>query len=198
MVYGIWRIGHLTKKVSVSAVCILLAAILAGCSMPAKDIQGSLHSFTKEEKGKKGFFGEKRSVKISDVRGSEIYEEDIEGLKEEAEEYISQHPGLTDAVKSDLRELKISQGATIQEVTLLLGEPDKAAKLSGGNPYGAQEVWIYKHSKIRAFTVFIFPIFFVHEAYYLFFKDGKLAGIERRYLRQVIQQGGGEGLPQKK
>jgi len=114
------------------------------------------------------------------------------------EGYISQHPELSETARNNLRELKVTQGSTVAEAALLLGKPDKVAKTSGGARYGASEVWIYKLSKIRAFTIFIVPVCFVHEAYYLYFKDGALVEIERHYLTQSVQQGAGPGVIQSK
>ena len=53
---------------------------------------------------------------------------------------------------------------------------------------GCKDIWIYKINKMRAFTVFIIPVFFVHESYGLYFKEDVLVGIERHYLNQVVQQ----------
>ncbi|MFA4842460.1 MAG: hypothetical protein WC658_01320, partial [Candidatus Omnitrophota bacterium] len=80
-------------------------------------------------------------------------------------------------------------GENEEEVRLLLGEPDKVIR--GGS------TWIYKISRIRAITVFIIPVFFVHEGYYLNFQDGILAGIERHYPRQIVEQSPGPGVFQK-
>ena len=135
---------------------------------------------------------------IKDFRGNEAYEEDMEGLKKEAQVYISQHPALSETAKNNLRELKVTQGSAVDEVAFLLGKPDKVSKSSGGGRYGASEIWIYKLSKIRVFTVFVFPVFLVHEAYYLYFKEGTLVEIERHYLKQVIEQGAGPGVIQSK
>lgn len=94
---------------------------------------------------------------------------------------------MSEQAKKDLRELKVTQGATASEVVLLLNDPDKIMKTSGGK-YAADEIWIYRISRLRAFTIFIFPVFFVHEGYYLYFKDGVLQEIEKHYLKQVIKQ----------
>jgi len=131
----------------------------------------------------------KKYESIKDFRGIEMYDEDIDALKEEVKEYIVAHPELSDAKKKDLRELKVMQGETKEEVRLLLGSPDKIV-----NP----QTWVYKISTWRAFTVFIVPVFFVHEGYYLYFKDDILTGIEKHYLKQLIEQSAGPGVYEKK
>jgi len=180
------------KIISIPIIALVLFSMI-GCSMPAAAIQRTLCSFTREEKVTKGFMGERKSVTIKDFRGNEAYDEDMEGFKKEAEEYISKHPDLKEAAKDNLRNLRITQGSGADEVTLLLGKPDKVVRAAGKSPYGASEIWIYKLSKMRAFTIFIIPVFFVHEGYYLYFKDRALVEIERHYLEQVVHQGQGAG-----
>jgi len=167
--------------------------------MPTAAIQGPLYSFTREEKRiKSGFGGQKKSITIKDFRANDAYDEDIEALKTEVEKYISQHPDLSESVKNDLRALKVTQGTTSDEVVLLLGKPDKAIKAAGRGRYGASEIWIYRISKIRVFTIFIIPVFFIHEGYYLYFKDGALVEIERHYLKQTVEQSAGPGVIESK
>lgn len=185
------------KIISIPVVVLFLLSLI-GCSMPTSALQGSLYSILKQEKVTQSGFGRKKVITIKDFRGNEAYEEDIERLKKEAEEYISQHPNLSETAKNNLRELKVTQGSTVDEVAFLLGKPDKASKTSGGGRYGASEIWIYRISKMRIFTVFILPVFPVHEAYYLYFKDGALVEIERHYLKQVVEQGAGPGVIQSK
>lgn len=132
--------------------------------------------------------GSKTYVDIKDFRGNERYDEDIAALKEEAEKYIALHPELSEGVKSALRELKVSAGLNTEEVQLLLGRPDNTAK----------DMWVYRISKLRIFTVFIIPVFPVHEGYYLYFKDGVLKTIEKHYLRQTIEQSPSSGVYEKK
>ncbi len=187
------------KIISVSTIVLVSLSLIGCCSIPVTAIQSPLYSFTREEKiTKGGFMGKKKSITIKDFRGNEAYDEDIVALKAEIEKYISQHPDLSESAKSNLRELKVTQGATGDEVTLLLGKPDKVVRAGGGGPYGASEIWIYKISKIRIFTIFIIPVFFVHEGYYLYFKDGRLVEIERHYLKQVVQQSEGPGVTESK
>jgi hypothetical protein len=134
-------------------------------------------------------FMAKSAVTVKDFRENEAYEEDMEGLKEDVEEYILLHPELSEQVKNDLRQIKVTRGMGEEEVLLLLGKPDKMMRSAAKGKYGASQVWIYKINKIRAFTIFIFPVFFPHEAYYLYFRDGALAEIERHSLKQTVQQG---------
>lgn len=143
--------------------------------------------------------GKGKKVLIKDFRENNMYEEDMAGLNEEVEEYILAHQDLSEEVKFNLRQLKVTEGLTKDEVNLLLGKPDKILKVqSKASQYQATETWIYKINKLRAFNVFIFPVFFVHEGYYLYFKDTVLAGIERHYLKQIVQQGSAPGvLPSK-
>jgi len=152
--------------------------------MPAAAKQGYIYSFTRQEKKNKGLLA-KSYESIKDFRGIDMYSEDIDALKEDVEKYIASHADLSDEVKSNLRALKVSPGETEEEVVLLLGDPDK---ITGSG------TWVYKISRWRAFTLFIVPVFFVHEGYYLYFKDGILEKIERHYLKQMIQQSAGPGL----
>jgi hypothetical protein len=161
---------------------------MIGCSLPTAAIQRPLYSFTREEKKiKSGFGGEKKSITVKDFRQNDAYDEDIATLKEEVEKYISRRQDLSDSAKNNLREIKVTPGASRNEVVLLLGKPDKLTRVSGSGRYGASEIWIYKLSKIRVFTIFILPVFPVHEGYYLYFKDGALVEIERHYLKQVVE-----------
>jgi len=178
------------------AVLFLISFCLyvSGCSLPSAVTCRQLYSFTKGEEKIKGGFGKKKAIWIKDFRENDVYQEDISALKEEIESYISGHPNLGDSAKSNLRELKVTEGATKEEVELLLGKPDKITNTSGGSKYGASQIWIYKINKMRAFTVFIVPIFFVHEGYYLYFADNILAAIEKHYLGQLVRQEGGPGI----
>src|SRR3990167_7096312 len=160
------------KIISVSTIVLVLFAMI-GCSMPTAAIQRPLYSFVKEEKRiKSGFGGERKSIMIKDFRGNDAYDKGIAAFKKEVEKYISQHSDLSDAAKNNLREIKVTPGASRNEVVLLLGKPDKLMRAAGSGRYGASEIWIYKLSKVRVFTVFIVPVFPVHEGYYLYFKDG--------------------------
>jgi hypothetical protein len=169
-----------------------------GCSTPTVATYKQLESFTKEERKNKIGLGKSKTVFFKDFRKNEMYQEDVAALKEEVEKYISNHPELSDSTKNNLRELKVVEGLTRQEVELLLGSPDKITKLERNANYNASEEWIYKINKIRAITVFIIPVFFVHEGYYLYFRDDVLAGIEKHYPKQIVEQSAGPGVFQKK
>lgn len=171
------------------AILILFYIYLSGCcSIPSVSNYSQLYSFTKETKKIKGGFG-KKVILIKDFRENEMYDEDIAALKEKIEKYISHHTDLSEQTKNNLRELKVTQGATEEEVELLLGNPDKVIH-PGDNVGFASEIWIYKINKATAFTVVIIPVFFTHEGYYLYFKDNTLTVIERHYLKQTFQSSG--------
>lgn len=172
---------------------ILFLISAYGCSVPMAARESQLYGIAREEKNVKGVFGKKKVVTIKGFRQNELYIEDMAALKESVEKYISLNPGLSEEKKNNLRELKVSEGTNEEEARLLLGEPIKVSKI-GKNPYGATELWVYKINKINAFNIFIFPVFFPHEGYYLYFKDKALVAIERRYLRQTIRQGSAPGV----
>jgi len=184
------------KKFIAGLVLAVFSLQLCGCSMPAREAQKQIYSYTRQEKKIPGTFGKKR-VSVKDFRGVDMYEEDMAALKEDVEKFIAIHPELSDESKNNLRLLKIAPGETAAEVELLLGNPDKLIKTKSGAPYQADQVWVYKISKIRAYTVFIIPVLFVHEGYYLYFKDGRLEALERHYLRQTVEQGAGPGVYEK-
>ena len=133
----------------------------------------------------KGAFGLKSKVVfIKDFRGNDMYDDDIASLKEEIEKYIASHAGLSEATKDSIRKLKVAEGLSQDEVKLLLGKPDTILKPD--NKSGASASWVYSTRKRSAFMIIIFPVFFSHEAYYLYFKDNSLAQIEKHYFAQVI------------
>ncbi|MFH1198830.1 MAG: hypothetical protein V1650_01525 [Candidatus Omnitrophota bacterium] len=181
------------KKILFSSV-IILSFFAAGCSTLRVTPQSQLPSYTKVESKKKGFtIGKGKIISYKDFKNNEIYEEDVDALREEVGEYIVKRPELSEAVKASLDKLEVTLGLTKEQVILLLGEPDKISSL-GKNQYSAGELCIYRVTKWRAYTVFIIPVFFVHEGYYLYFKDDILAGIERRDLKQMIKQGSAPGV----
>lgn len=180
-------------------IIVLFLFTIAGCSMPVVTAQKPLYAFTKEEKtAKGGFMGKRKTVIIKNFRDGQAYEEEMDDLKAEAEKYISSHPALSDSAKSNLRKLMVTDGSTKEEVIFLLGKPDKIIDKPVVNEYGAQEIWIYRTDKLRAFTIIIVPIFFVHESYYLYFKDGMLVGIDKHHLKQVVTQNPGPGVSMKR
>lgn len=170
------------------AILILFCITISGCcSLPSVANYSKLYSLTKEEKKiKGGFGGKKKVILIKDFRENEMYDENIAALKEEAEKYISLHTDLSEQTKNNLRELIVTAGATKEEVKLLLGEPDKVIK-QNVKTGGRSEMWIYKINKTDVFTIFIIPLFFPHQGYYLYFKDNVLTAIERHYLEQTFQ-----------
>lgn len=175
------------KRIKFAILILFCIAISGCCSLPGVANYSKLYSLTKEEKKiKGGFGGKKKVILIKDFRENEMYDENITALKEEAEKYISLHTDLSEQTKNNLRELIVTAGATEEEVKLLLGEPDKVIKQE--NKTGTRsEMWIYKINKTDVFTIFIIPLFFPHQAYYLYFKDNVLTAIERHYLEQTFQ-----------
>jgi outer membrane protein assembly factor BamE (lipoprotein component of BamABCDE complex) len=177
---------------------ILLLLGVMGCSVPIAKVQKPLCSFVKEVKTTKGgLMGKKKIVTLKDFRGNEAYEEDMENFQKAAEEYVAQHPSLSETAKNNLKSMQVTDGSTKDEVTLLLGKPDKVISPASKNPYGADEIWVYSLRKMQAYTVFIMPVFLAHESYCLYFKNGVLLEIERHYLRQVVGQAPGPGLNNK-
>jgi hypothetical protein len=182
------------RMITVVVFIILLSGI-TGCSVPVSSVQKPLCSFVKEVKvAKGGMMGKKKIVTLTDFRGNEAYEEDMENFQKTVEEYVAQHPSLSEAAKGNLKNMQVTSGSTKEDVTLLLGKPDKIISPAGKNPYGAEEIWVYSMHKRQAYTVFIMPVFFPRESYCLYFKDGVLLEIERHYLKQVVGQAPGPGL----
>lgn len=170
-------------------ILILSCIYICGCwSLPRTVNYNQLYSITKVEKKVKSGFTKKKVVFIKDFRENEMYEEDIAALKDRVEKYISAHPDLSDSVKNNLKELKITTGANRDEVQLLLGNPDKIMEGDSRADAGS-ETWIYRINKSSAFIIVAVPVFFTREGYYLYFKDNLLTAIERHYLEQVIQTG---------
>lgn len=184
------------KKLIMGLVLAVFSLQLCGCSVPAREAQKQIYSYTRQEKKIPGTFGKKR-VSVKDFRGVDMYEEDMIALKDDAEKFIAIHPELSEENKNNLRQLKVAAGETQAEVELLLGKPDKLIRSKPDALYGADQIWVYKISKIRAFTVFIVPVLFVHEGYYLYFKDGILQALERHHLKQMVEQGAGPGVYEK-
>lgn len=178
-------------------ILLFFCFIIAGCSVPTAASYKEIYGFTRQEQRIKGTLN-KTSVSFKDFRENEMYEEDMQALKDEAEQYISRHADLSEEQKNNLRKLKVTAGQNKEEVRLLLGEPDKVMNAGSRTNFNASEIWIYKLSKVRAFTVFIVPVFFPHESYYLYFKNDILVGIERHALRQLVTQSPAAGPFEKK
>ena len=168
---------------------ILGVLICSGCAVPRTVTYPSITSIYKETTKVKGAFGGNKITEIKDFRENISYEGEIIALKTKAEKFITEHPDLSDAQKSNLRELKVTAGSTKDEIRFLLGEPLEITAPDTDNPYQATELWIYKLGKKDVVTIFILPVFFVRESYYLYFKDNALAAIERRYLESLISTG---------
>jgi hypothetical protein len=73
-----------------------------------------------------------------------------------------------------------------EQVLAALGEPDK---ITNGS-----QTWIYRTNRLRAYNVFLMPVAFTHEGYYLFFDNTILTRIERRHPRQIVHQASGPGV----
>jgi len=173
--------------------CIYLTGC---CSIPRVDTYKQIYSITREEKNIKKGFGKRKIVLIKDFRENEAFDEDIAALKEKVEKYISSHPDLSETAKNNLRELKVTEAQTKEEVELLLGQPDKVVKKEEKDI--ASEIWIYQTSHKSVFTIVFLPVFFGHEEYYLYFKDNILTLIEGHYLEQTFYaSGSGMGVNDK-
>ncbi|MBN1913537.1 MAG: hypothetical protein JW788_03965 [Candidatus Omnitrophica bacterium] len=137
---------------------------------------------------RKGFV-KKKEVVIKDFRENDNFQENIDARKEKVEAYILQNGQLEESVKNNLRDLAVTNGQNQEQVRLLLGEPDK---IQGKKT--KSQLWIYKINKTNSYNVFILPVFFPNEGYYLYFKEGVLSKIERHYIKQVVHQGYGPGV----
>lgn len=164
-------------------ILVILCIYLSGCSIPTAARYSQLNTFT-SKKGKVSFG--KSGRRIEDFLGNEIDKKDIDIVKERVEKYIFTRNDLNEATKNNLRELRVTEGATKEEVELLLGKPTKTIKLTN-KAHAISEIWLYKINKRNPFTITIVPIFLVHEGYYLYFKENVLVDIQRHYLKQVIE-----------
>jgi len=166
---------------------ILILFCIWGCSVPRVAQYTHIYSYTREEKIiKTTLSGKKKFVSVKDFRENERFDEHITALKDKVENFVASNPHLREEAKNNLRELKVMEGSTKTEVELLLGEPDKIIKKEG-EVGSLSETWIYRISKINTFGVFIIPLFFTHEGYYIYFKDNLVTAIERHYLTQTLQ-----------
>lgn len=161
-----------------------------GCSMPKSARYAQIESISRQEKSIKSGFTRKKVVIIQDFRENDRFDEDIEQLKAKVEAYITEHPELSDAQKANLRELKVTEGAGAEEIRLLLGKPDKITDRKSLEGISS-ETWIYRINHRSTFTVFIFPVLPMHEGYYLKLENKRLKTIERHFLEQVLDSGGG-------
>ena len=165
----------------------MLCFYISGCSIPMVAKYSQLSTFTSNKTGKKMKFGLGGSNRaIEDFLGNKIHKEDIDIVKERVEKYISIHNNLSEATKNNLRELRVTEGATKEEVELLLSKPTKIIKRKD-NVHAISKIWLYKINKRNPFTIVILPIFLIHEKYYLYFKENILFNIQRHYLRQIVE-----------
>lgn len=74
-----------------------------------------------------------------------IHSEDVkafrQALRNKVEQYIASNKGLPECRKTQLRELEVHIGMTIQEVQLLLGEPSQRLTSQETLPDMAREEW---------------------------------------------------------
>jgi len=177
-----------------SSFIIFFCFYISGCSIPITAQHNQLNAFN-DEVQQNSRYG--RFILVRDFYGNEVGEENRVRLKRDVEEYISLHGSLGDKEKNDLRGLKIVPGCTKEEVVLLLGKPFKVTEAKDKTSKGL-ELWVYRKNRIDNFLVFIIPVFFTHDSYYLYFNGDKLSLIEERYIRQAIATSSTEGKNQKK
>lgn len=170
------------NKLGLFIIPVVVALCLTGCSIPSSAKYNELFAFTKKERKIKSRFGA-TAIDIKDFLGNEAYEEDMDNFKEKAEKYMADNPGLSEAVKNNLRKLKISAGLPEEAARLLLPKP---IKVSQTGP--ASETWIYRTRKLQIFSIFIMPLFPAYQSYHFYFKDGVLGEIEWYYLSQSVYQ----------
>ena len=168
---------------------------ISGCSVPITTQHGQINAFT-DEKIKLNSQPD-AFILVRDFYGNEVGEENRVRLKKDVEKYISTHNSLGDKEKNNLRELKVVPGNTKEEVGLLLGKPFKVLEVND-KTNKASELWIYRKDKIDAFLIFILPVFFTHDSYYLYFDADKLNTIEEHYIKQAIEASPTGGNTQKK
>ncbi|MBI4972594.1 MAG: hypothetical protein HZC16_02115 [Candidatus Omnitrophica bacterium] len=169
------------KTLALIIICVFLGGC---CSLPRKAIYEQIYSYTSEKKKIKARYGGSRKIEVvQDFRERQAYEEDITAFKEKIEKYIAEQPNLSENAKERLRQMRVSAGATKEEVSFLLGPPEKIERI---NKADNQQIWIYRTSKISFYTIAFLPVFFVREGYYLYFKDNLLTLIERHYLEQTF------------
>ena len=168
---------------------IVLCFCISGCcSMPRSMTYPQLYSLTTAKKTIKKQIGMRQKVEvINTFRENEVNQNAITALTKEVDKYIAGHSGLAEATKNNLRKFKVVNGATADEVNLLLGKPDKVIKTSKKNV--ASETWMYQTSKSSIFDILVFPVFWGHEKYFLYFQDNILTLIERHYLKQIFTGG---------
>ncbi|MDD5155868.1 MAG: hypothetical protein PHF11_05230, partial [Candidatus Omnitrophica bacterium] len=118
-----------------------------------------------------------------DFKGYLIHKEYTDNLKNKVEEYIAGHPQTSEEARAELRNFKVVKGMTAEQVKLLLGEPERIQPLNTGNKFRADARWVYMMKDTVCIYVVPVPLFFTHNAYHLYFKNGVLVGIEEVKLR---------------
>lgn len=174
---------------------IFFCLYISGCSVPVAIQHGQLNAFSEEKiklNSQTGVF-----ILVRDFYGNEVGEENRERLKKDVEQYISLHSSLDEKEKNNLRELKVVPGNSKEEVDLLLGKPFKVLE-ANDKTNKASELWIYRKDKVDTFLIFILPVFFAHDSYYLYFDGDKLNAIEEHYIKQAIEATPTRGENQKK
>jgi len=164
-------------------ILVLLNIYIAGCSIPMTAKYTQIDALSSDKAGKKSKFRTGKPVK--DFLGNEIPQEGMIAIKERVEGYISSHSDLGESTKNNLRALRLTEGATKEEVELLIGRPAKVIKL-GNNIHAPSEAWLYRTNKRTAFMIIIIPTFIVYEKYYLYFKENVLVSMRKHYLKQFV------------
>lgn len=165
----------LMKKL-IFPVLVILCSYVSGCSYARVEKYSQLETFTSNKAEKKGKGLSSKAIK--DFRGNNVRNEDIEIVKAKVEKYISLHKDLNEATKNRLRELTVTEGATKEEVELLLGKPTKIIVRP------SSEMWVYKTRKTDPLPMLEVPVSF-HQSYCLYFKENALVGIEMHYLKHT-------------
>jgi len=168
-------------------ILVMLCFYISGCSIPMAAKYSQLNTFSSNGTAKKKKFSFSESERpVEDFLGNKMYKEDIDIVKGRVEKYISVHSNLSEATKNNLGKLRVSVGATKEEVELLLGKPTKIIKRKD-NAHAISEIWLYKTNKRNPFAIVIIPIFVIHEEYCLYFKENVLSDIQRHYLKQIVE-----------
>ncbi len=163
-------------KRSTFLILVILCSYISGCSYARVEKRSQLETFSSSKAGKKRKSLSSKTLK--DFRGKIARQEDIENLKAKVEQYICLHKDLNEVTKSHLRELTVTEGATKEEVELLLGKPTKIVV------HPSSEMWVYKTEQTDPLPMLEAPVSF-HRSYRLYFKENALVSIEMRYLKHT-------------
>jgi len=172
---------QINKKRLIFPILVMLCSYIYGCSYARVEKYSQLETFpsNKAKKKKKSAFS-LLSNPIKDFRGNIVRKEDIEIEKAKVEQYISLHKDLNEATKNHLSELTVTEGATKEEVELLLGKPTKIVKFK--SIPSSSEMWVYKTERTDPLPMLDVPVSF-HQSYYLYFKENALVDIEMHHLK---------------